>query len=126
MFEFDFSTQKTPVIQGGGKTPFWNSNHLLQVEDIHQSLVIRVMDEDIGGDDLIGICPLKISSLLVGAEKEEGLTDWYSIYNKNDRVGLLRLSSKFKHDGVPQVVITLEQKYADEQQKVKDNEIKLQ
>ena len=37
---------------------------------------------------------MKVSSLLANSHKEKGLTDWYSLFFNNERVGLLLLHSK--------------------------------
>ena len=41
------------------------------------------------GDDLIGQTQIKMSALVVNSNQKDGVTDWYSLFYNNERVGLI-------------------------------------
>ena len=89
---------KTDVHEDGGKEPLWEYSFTHTVQNIHEDMLIEAFDQDMGEDDLIGFCQIKVSSLLANSDKEKGTTDWYSLFFNNERVGLLLLNSKLLHD----------------------------
>lgn len=74
--------------------PLWEYDFQHAFESIHEDILIEVFDQDMGEDDLIGFCQIKVSSLLVNSQDEHGVTDWYSLFFNNERVGLILLNSK--------------------------------
>ena len=85
---------KTDVHEDGGKEPLWEHTFIHTVQNIHEDILIEAFDQDMGEDDLIGFCQIKVSSLMANSDKEKGMTDWYSLFFNNERVGLLLLNSK--------------------------------
>ena len=47
-------------------------------------------------DSAIGIVPIKISSMLIHSEKDDGVSDWFSIFKNNERIGILLIESLFE------------------------------
>ena len=45
------------------------------------------------GDDLIGQTQIKMSALVVNSNQKDGVTDWYSLFYNNERVGLILIQS---------------------------------
>ena len=62
---------------------------------IHDDILIEVFDQDLASDDLIGFCSIKVSTLMINAEKGK-VEDWFSVFYNNERVGMLRITSEFK------------------------------
>ena len=82
-------------------------------------MIIHVYDkDDIGSDDLIGFCSIKVSNLLLNAENT--CSDWHSIFFNNSRAGLLQIESTYK--GQPKTLektVSIEDKYHSEMQREK-------
>ena len=45
------------------------------------------------GDDLIGQTQIKMSAFVVNSNQKDGVTDWYSLFYNNERVGLILIQS---------------------------------
>ena len=67
----------------------------MRIRSIHDDVVFKIYDKGVISDDLLGICPIKVSALSLNAEREEQ-QDWFSVFLNNQRVGLLSLGSKFE------------------------------
>jgi len=58
--------------------------------DIHNDIFIEMFSKgSLLGDTMIGFVPLKVSSMLINSEMEDGESDWFSIFKNNERIGLL-------------------------------------
>ena len=74
---------KTSAKEEAGKEPKWNQCFDIDVKYIGDDLTVKVMDEDIGKDDMIGEAKIKLSSFCVNG----GLDEWYEIYFEGESAG---------------------------------------
>ena len=86
---------KTAVKSGAGKTPVWNQTFNIDVKYIGDDITIQVYDEDVGADDVIGVCTIKLSALCVG----NGLDEWFQVAHKGKQAGQVHLKSVWKGAG---------------------------
>ena len=80
---------KTQVKQEAGKEPKWNECFEIDVKYIGDDMTVKVMDDDIGRDDTIGVAKIKLSSFCVNG----GFDEWYEISYKGKSAGKIHLSS---------------------------------
>ena len=83
------TTFKSQTHKSGDVEPVWEYKFRLEIENIHDDVDIEVWDEDMNGDDLIGQTQIKMSALVVNSNQKEGVTDWFSLFYNNERVGLI-------------------------------------
>ena len=83
---------KTKVKQEAGKEPKWNESFNIDVKYIGDDMTVKVMDDDIGKDDSIGVAKIKLSSFCVNG----GFDEWYEISFKGKPAGKIHLSSVWR------------------------------
>ena len=66
---------RTQTIEDAGKTPVWNETFDLNVRQINDDILLRVMDENVNANTEIGTCSLKLAALCVNG----GLENWWPI-----------------------------------------------
>ncbi len=75
---------KTHVLKKAGKEPKWHGECFeIDVKYIGDDMTVKVMDEDVGADDLVGESKIKLSSFCVNG----GLDEWYEIYFEGKPAG---------------------------------------
>ena len=84
MGEYKFQTR---ILEGAGKTPKWNQAFNVEVKDSGDDISIKVLDEDVRNDDLVGGATFKISSLC----SEGGFNRWLPIYHEDAEAGDINL-----------------------------------
>ena len=84
-------------------------------------MIINVYDKDnIGQDDLIGFCCIKVSALLINSNSENSASDWHSIFFNNSRAGLIHIESKFEgQTKVAEKTASIEDKFTSELEREK-------
>jgi hypothetical protein len=55
----------------------------IKVNDLHEEISFKIMDEDVTSDDMIGVGYVKVSALCLNG----GVSDWFSITYKNKLAG---------------------------------------
>jgi len=53
----------------------WNQEFDFQVGSLQDELRLKVMDEDVGTDDVVGMANLKLSSLCIN----NGVREWFTL-----------------------------------------------
>ena len=82
---------KTNTINGGGKTPKWTGQTFtIDVKYTGDDLTLSVWDEDVGNDDKVGECIIKLSSLI---GMTNGVDEWFEIQHKGKKAGTINLKS---------------------------------
>ncbi len=67
---------KTQVLKKAGKQPKWNADCFdIDVKYFGDDMTVRVMDNDIGADDLVGESKIKLTSFCVNVCHDE----WFEI-----------------------------------------------
>ena len=89
--QYKGNKQKTPISKGGGKSPEWNYEFELPIEDVHDNLELRVWS----ANSPIGFVFIKISGLVLNG----GMSDWYTIWFDQKRAGEVLISTKFEVEG---------------------------
>jgi len=80
---------KTRTMNGAGKTPRWNQEFDLDVNNLGDDICVRVFDENVVSSDLIGECTLKFSVLC----DDNGIDKWFPITYNGDHSGTIHLKS---------------------------------
>ena len=91
-FDFNGKHHQSDVVVDGGLNPRFNQVFDLEINsyDIHNDIFIEMFSKgSLLGDTMIGFVPLKVSSMLINSEMEDGESDWFSIFKNNERIGLL-------------------------------------
>ena len=78
---------QTRILEGAGKTPKWNQAFNIEVKDTDDDISIKVLDEDVRNDDVVGGATFKISSLC----SEGGFNRWLPIYYEDAEAGDINL-----------------------------------
>ena len=82
---------RTNTIENGGKTPCWNECIELEVVNISDDILLRVMDENIASNAEIGRCSIKLGAMCVNG----GLENTWPIAFGNDRAGRIQLHGEW-------------------------------
>jgi len=67
---------RTKISEEGGREPTWGECFDIDVKYIGDDMTVKVMDDDIGADDKVGVSKIKLSSFCVNG----GFDEWYEIY----------------------------------------------
>jgi len=85
-----------------GKTPKWENVFLIDVLSIHENLFIEVFDQDTAGDDLIGYCSIKVSSLIINAspkppsgQASQEISNTFTLFLDNEPAGKLIIKTLY-------------------------------
>ena len=70
---------KTKVAASAGKTPKWDNEFQLNVENSTEEITLRVWDQDLTTSDAVGFTKIKLSSLIINC----GVDDWFTIMYDN-------------------------------------------
>ena len=91
MLEFRDHKFKTRVHKDGGKNPRWGDEFEVRVNDLHEEVKFKIMDEDVGSDDTVGYGIIKISALCIN----HGVNDWFSIMYENKLAGQILFETRY-------------------------------
>ena len=89
--EYQGKKMKTRTHNGGGKHPVWNDTLSIVPMNFSDEIKLHVNDEDVGTDDKVGSCMIKISSLVIGS----GIQDWFNIHHKGKQVGRVLIQTRY-------------------------------
>jgi Ca2+-dependent lipid-binding protein len=66
---------KTATLDGAGKTPKWNEECDFEVTDMSAEVHFKILDEDVGSDDIVGEGTCTLADLC----NEDGTDEFYDI-----------------------------------------------
>ena len=82
---------QTRVHEGGGKTPKWNEEFTIMLEDNGGELQVIIMDSDMVTDDTVGGICIGMRHLVA----TEPVKEWYELQYKNKSAGKVLLETVF-------------------------------
>ena len=82
---------RTHTVENGGKTPCWNEVIELEVTNISDDILLRVMDENIATNAEIGRCSIKLGAMCVSG----GLDNSWPIAFGAYRAGRIHLHGEW-------------------------------
>jgi len=61
------------------------------VNDLHEEMRFKIMDEDVGKDDEVGFGLLKVSAMCIN----HGIREWFSVSHKSKLSGQVLMETKY-------------------------------
>eukprot|EP00347_Sterkiella_histriomuscorum_P015856 403355426 len=97
VMEFHGHQFRTRILKNAGKHPIWNEEFTIHVSSMNDEIRLKVMDQDFGPDDVVGVANIKVSSLCFN----NGVKDWFTLDYKRKQAGQILLESRFFPTNVP-------------------------
>ena len=93
---------RTRALENAGKTPCWNECIELEISDISDDILLRVMDENVGSNTEIGRCSIKLAAMCVSG----GLDSTWSLAFGNKRAGKIHIHGEWEPAGSDPVSVS--------------------
>ena len=99
------NASRTRALEDAGKTPTWNEIIELEVANMQDDVLLRVMDENVGANCEIGRCNIKLSAMCVNG----GLEAEWTIAFGNQKAGKIHLVGEWVPTGSDPVAVSAAQ-----------------
>lgn len=88
-----FENHKTKTCKDGGKNPKWDETFDIKLIEPTEIMEIRVMDDQVGSDEDVGRCQIKLSQLMYG----KGVDESFILLWKNKKAGEIFIKSEYNN-----------------------------